>query len=94
MTIPLKLYRCLIHGLKMCILFFHKMNSVIFAAKVNRYNVSCVFSCFMKVHIFKVKQKVAGDINSLNLLVLLISVIMPTIVGILTFMSRMNFMLS
>ena len=27
-------------------------------------------SCFMIVHIFKDKHKVAGDINSLNLLVL------------------------
>ena len=47
MSIPLKLYRCLGHGLKMCILFgynpqinnfsfFHKMDLVIFAAKVNR----------------------------------------------------------
>ena len=29
----------------------------------------CVFSCFMIAHLFKDKQKVAGDINSLNLLV-------------------------
>ena len=56
MSVPLKLYRCLGHGLKMCILFghnpqfifchfFHKMNLVIFVAKVNRYKVSCVLSC-------------------------------------------------
>ena len=50
--------------------FFHKMNLVIFATKVNRYEVSCVLSCFMIAHIFKDKHKVAGDINSLNLLVL------------------------
>ena len=48
MWIPLELYRCLGNGLNMCILFghnpqiifcyfFHKMNSVIFATKVNRY---------------------------------------------------------
>ena len=47
MLIPLKLYRCLGHGLEMCILFgynpqvifchfFHKMSILIFAAKVNR----------------------------------------------------------
>ena len=46
------------------------MNSVIFAAKVNGYKVSCVLSCFMIAHIFKDKQKVAGDINSMNLLVI------------------------
>ena len=51
--IPLELYLCLGHGLKMCILFryhpqiifchfFHKMNLVIFPAEVNRYFVSCV----------------------------------------------------
>ena len=42
------------HGLKMCILFglpsdffchfFYKMNFVIFPAKVNRYQVSCVYA--------------------------------------------------
>ena len=47
------------------------MNLVIFVTKVNRYKVSCVLSCFMIAHIFKDNQKVAGDINSLNLLVYL-----------------------
>ena len=42
------------------------MNYVIIAAKVNRYKVFCVLSCFMSPNIFKDKQKVAGDINSLN----------------------------
>ena len=45
------------------------MNLVIFAAKVNRYQVSCILSCFMIVHIFIDKHKAAEDINSLNLLV-------------------------
>ena len=71
MLIPLKLYRCLGHGLKMCILFrynpqifyhfFNKMNLVIFVAKVNRCKLSCVIGCFMIIaHIFKYKHKVAG----------------------------------
>ena len=47
------------------------MNLVIFAAQWNRYKASCVLSCFMIAHIFKDIQKVAGDINSLNLLVIL-----------------------
>ena len=38
-------------------------------AKVNRYKVSSVLSCFMIAHIFKDKHKVVGDINSLNMLV-------------------------
>ena len=53
MLIALKHNRCLGHGLKMCISnghnplimfrhFCHKMNVVIFAAKINRYWVSCV----------------------------------------------------
>ena len=48
MPIPLKLYKCLGYGLKKCILFghnpqisycyfFHKINLVMIAAKVNRY---------------------------------------------------------
>ena len=45
------------------------MNLVIFTAKMNRYQVSCVLSCFMIAHIFKDKHNVDGDINSLNLLV-------------------------
>ena len=40
-------------------IFFHKIN----------FKKSCVLSCFMIAHIFKDKHKVAGDINSLNLLV-------------------------
>ena len=34
-----------------------------------RYKVSCVLSFFMIAYIFKDKVKVAGDINSLNLLI-------------------------
>ena len=34
------------------------------------------FSCFMVAHIFKDKHKVAGDINSLNLFVFFLKVIM------------------
>ena len=40
--------------------FFHKMNLVIFEAKVNRYKVSCILSCFLIVNIFKDKHKVVG----------------------------------
>ena len=47
--IALKLYSCLGNGMKMCILFadyfcyfFLKKNLVIYAAKVNRYQVPCV----------------------------------------------------
>ena len=48
--------------------FFHKMNIIMFLAKMIRYKVSCVLSCFMIAHMFKDKHKVAGDISSLNLL--------------------------
>ena len=53
MRIPLKLYRCLGHGLKMCMLcghnlrimicyFFHKMNLVIVATKVKDTSILCI----------------------------------------------------
>ena len=59
MPIPLKFYRCLVHGLKMCILFgynpqnifvifFNKMNLVIFAVKVNRYCILCIDSSYIQ----------------------------------------------
>ena len=71
------LHNCFGHGLKICMwfgynpqnifcYFFYKMNYVIIAAKVNRYKVFCVLSCFMSSNIFKDKQKVVVDINSLN----------------------------
>ena len=41
-------------------------------AKVNRYKVSCTLSCFMIAHVFKDKQKVLGDMNSLIVLCLFI----------------------
>ena len=56
MLIPLDLYRCLGHGLKMCLFFGHKPQIIFgyFFHKMNlshfyRYKVSCVFICIMKV---------------------------------------------
>ena len=59
MLIPLSLYMCLCHGLKMCMLFgynpqiifsvFHKMNLVIFPVKVNRYKTQGIL--LMPIHL-------------------------------------------
>ena len=68
MLIPLKLYRYLGHGLKMCILFgynpqiifchfFQKMNIVIFAAKVNRIQGILCIKLFMIAYIFSKTNK-------------------------------------
>ena len=54
---------CLCHGLK--ILWIKVFVSVFF---------SMILSCSMIVHIFKDKLKVAGDIDSLNLLVISVAV--------------------
>ena len=63
--IHLKLYRCLVHGLKMCILFeynpqiifchfFHKLNLALFTGRVNGFKVFCVGNStysFMPIHL-------------------------------------------
>ena len=54
---------CSCHGLKIWIYF--GQNSLVFVSVLCSANLSC----FMIVHIFKDKHKVAVDINSLNLLV-------------------------
>ena len=68
MLTPLKLYMCLGHGLKMCILLDYNPQNI-FAVKMIRYKVSGVLSCFLIAHMFKEKHKVTGDKHSLNLLV-------------------------
>ena len=67
MPILLKLYRCFCHDLKIC-MWFGYYPEIIF----------CHFFCNLNLVIFKCTI-MAGDINSLNLLVLLLYSVLCTV---------------